>query len=202
MASMHEMTVKATGILTSRPVVSCANPADAASPVYLHRGEYRQQIGQAADYRHNIEAVAERHQAELVTGYHDGQQWRNTTTADEERVAALVQGWAKAEGERLAKETRSAAAAERSAEERLNRIGTEVQATLERHLGGPAGRMRWTDRLIADARLTAETVQAIREMASGSGTDYDCRTEEGTLYRVRIGWYLSGVVVVPLVAAE
>jgi hypothetical protein len=48
----HDEVVRATQVVTGRPVVSCPSVGDAAAPVIRHQGGSTRQVGQAADYRH------------------------------------------------------------------------------------------------------------------------------------------------------
>jgi len=104
--------VRATGIVSRRPVVSCPSPADAASPVTLHRGNYSQQIGQAADWRHRTEEAARQHEAELVEGYYHDGVWTVETTADGDAVTALIRQWDAEDAAKRAKERAAREAAE------------------------------------------------------------------------------------------
>lgn len=56
---------------TNRKVVYCPSIGDGASPVWLVAGAYSKPIGQAADWRHDIDLPAERNNAIAVKGYWD-----------------------------------------------------------------------------------------------------------------------------------
>lgn len=74
---------KALGIVARRKVVYTASVGDAAAPVMLMAGPYTQQIGQVADYRHEISDAAERNDALLVSGWYDETHGWVASIADE-----------------------------------------------------------------------------------------------------------------------
>jgi len=63
--------------------VWCQNPGDAASPVYLQLGGYVRQIGQSADYRHDVTRAAVVHEAVEVCGYWEEDGWHVSIDLDE-----------------------------------------------------------------------------------------------------------------------
>lgn len=65
------------------PVYYCASIGDAACAVMLNSGGYVKQIGQVADYKHEVRAAAERINAASVIGHwnNDYQRWVCTVCA-------------------------------------------------------------------------------------------------------------------------
>lgn len=115
----HEDVLIAASVAGKCKVIGCPNPADAASPVTLHAGDHRRQIGQSADYRHNITAdVAESHGAlAIVQSWwdNDAQQWYATVDGDIDEAAVkavLRKRIARREAKATAERQQLAAAAE------------------------------------------------------------------------------------------
>jgi hypothetical protein len=91
----HEDCTLAAGVVGKCKVVSCPNPADAASPVTLIAGDYSRQIGQSADYRHDLSGLPAIHEAgALVQSWWDDARhdWYTTikTDADEQAIRDFV----------------------------------------------------------------------------------------------------------------
>lgn len=116
--------------IASRKVVYVPSVGDGASPVWLVAGDYSRQIGQCADWRHNVELAAEQHAALYVEGSYDTDRWvvgipeeysarvcaemRIITVAQEEsrdaaRMRRLREEMDRREAERPAREARAAA---------------------------------------------------------------------------------------------
>lgn len=90
------------------------------------------------------------------------------------------------EGQRAA-DRKAAEAAERKRRETGRRIRETLAAA-----GVTSPVRQWTDNLIGGDRLSPAAREAVRGMATGSITDYDARTEDGAVYRVRVGYGLCG----------
>lgn len=61
-------------------VISCPNPADAASPVTLHANGHVKSLGQSADYRHDLDDLQEEVKAVLVQSWWDEGTWYTTVS--------------------------------------------------------------------------------------------------------------------------
>ncbi len=88
----HDDCVLAAVRAAKTKVVSCPNPADAASPVYLHMADRGKSLGQSADYRHDLDSLASIHSAALVQSWwdQDAQQWTTTIDGIDQHEAAVV----------------------------------------------------------------------------------------------------------------
>jgi hypothetical protein len=74
-----------------KKIVVCPSIGDAASPVYLRAGGHTQQLGQCADYRHEVAAYAAKNGYLSVIGYYsqvDG--WCCTISTDDTDVIDSV----------------------------------------------------------------------------------------------------------------
>lgn len=105
--AIHADCVLAASVVGRIKVVSCPQPADAASPVTLHEGEHSRSLGQSADYRHNLDGVAALHSAALVQTWWDqaAEGWRTTIDGIDAREEAVRRFVRDRNAERTAKAT-------------------------------------------------------------------------------------------------
>lgn len=179
----YDLTVIATGIVSGRRVVACSQPADAACPVYLHEGATRRtQIGQAADWRHSVEAAAAQYDAECVTGYYHDGGWHVITTADEVRVAAIVRERKAAEAAREAAEARREKEAREQAERRevAARLAARTQQQIDADDAVAAAR-----RIRPAARVAS--VHHVTRTDGGLRCVVEVRYADGTGYGIPFG---------------
>lgn len=116
-----------------------------------------------------------------------------TRQAAEQRLDEIVQA---------ERDAAQRAEIERQRQRDQRQAGADVRATLMEYLGRDPGRIRFSDRLIPDDRLTAGTVDAVRGLTSGAYRDYDAQIEDGSLYRVRVGCCLGSRRVAPLTTED
>ena len=172
-----EDAVVAVGIVTRQRIAHAANIGDASCPVYVQAGEYRRQVGQMADYRHEIAKAAQANGASvIIKGYYAGGSWERRITStegeiDDAKITQIIRDRIDASRRKIEAENRSERARETAVLETARKSEIEMMrvaalAAAETWAPGrvavwqaPAGWVagRWDDPSIPGYGAPAET---------------------------------------------
>lgn len=189
-ASAREVAEQVTRLARCK-VVFTESIGDAASRVFLLAGSHEKQIGQVADYRHEVAKFAAKGGYASVIGYYhnESQSWKATVTllegapVGESEITSAV----KAEIASKLRKQRAAEEAKRKAENDARRVreetGREIMSIM-RHAGIDCSNgIRWSD--VLSTNLDAASLERIKQLPM-SGTCYDAAVYGGKVYRVSV----------------
>ncbi len=189
-ASAREVAEQVTRLARCK-VVFAESIGDAASPVFLLAGGHEKQIGQVADFRHEVAKYAAKGGYASVIGYYhnDSQSWKATVTlldgapVGEDEIVDAVKAKIAAELRQQREEQAAKQKAANDARRSREQTGDKILSLLRSAGVDCSNGIRWSD--VLSTNLDAASLERVKQLPQ-SGTCYDAVVYGGKAYRVSV----------------